>query len=77
MDFGRFIFTRGKYVSDIYEWEEAHNYELSNLFRIFNQYALVHKVCDQVDYVDFVELLYKYSEKVVYFENEENDLNDI
>ena len=68
INFKRFTFIKGKYADDIDEWEEAHYDELCFLFKRFTKYANISKICDEVNYDDFVELLFKYSNKTIYDE---------
>lgn len=78
INFKKFTFLKGKYADNIDEWEEEHYEELCFIFEKFTKYAKLSKICDEVDYNDFIKLLYKYSSKSIYYNEpgEESDLKN-
>ena len=78
INFKKFTFLEGKYADNIDEWEEAHYEKLCFIFKKFTKYAKLFKICDEVDYNDFINLLFKYSIKSIYYDElrDENDLKN-
>jgi hypothetical protein len=79
INFKKFNFVKGKYAYDIDEWEEAHYEELCSLFKKFRYMTLTCKICDEVNYDDFIELLFKHSNKSIYYNYDEisDEISDL